>query len=412
LKTSKGLVGLHTQAERNSFSTAQQYISDLQSAASAALKSGKGAVSAAANIADGLPTLSAAAKSNRTLRQEVDLLREALAKLGKEKLINTVVHVTGNGSWAYSQGQGIKVAGNNPRGFATGGLIRQGSGPTADNVLARVSRGELIVPANLVRSGLADNLRGLIPGFKTGGLIPRYTGDVGGMPSWTNNNFAATVNDITSSLASAMARSLKAATASGYPSGSFGSGSAEAIAKRMLGAFGWAANQMGPLISLWDRESGWRWNAKNPTSGAYGIPQALPASKMAAAGADWLTNPTTQIKWGLGYIKTRYGSPSGAWAHEESSGWYDKGGVANGAGFMPKRTLQPERVLSPQQTTAFERLVGALDAKSSGRVSNEPRKMIITGGKIGFDRNGEMYVRNLAIQEARAEIEFASQHTR
>ena len=70
------------------------------------------------------------------------------------------------------------------------------------------------------------------------------------------------------------------------------------------------------------RESGWNPSAQNASSGAYGIPQSLPGSKMASAGADWATNPATQIKWGLGYIQDRYGSPCGAWGHSESYGWY------------------------------------------------------------------------------------------
>lgn len=94
------------------------------------------------------------------------------------------------------------------------------------------------------------------------------------------------------------------------------------IALALLGEFGFSSSQMGCLDSLWTRESGWRVNADNPYSSAYGIPQALPGSKMASAGADWATNPATQIRWGLGYIRDRYGSPCGAWAHSQSSGWY------------------------------------------------------------------------------------------
>jgi hypothetical protein len=93
---------------------------------------------------------------------------------------------------------------------------------------------------------------------------------------------------------------------------------------------GWGADQWGALQALWNRESGWNQFAKNPSSGAYGIPQSLPASKMAAAGSDWLTNPATQIAWGLSYIRSRYGSPGAAWAHELSAGWYDEGGVVPG----------------------------------------------------------------------------------
>jgi uncharacterized protein YabE (DUF348 family) len=98
-------------------------------------------------------------------------------------------------------------------------------------------------------------------------------------------------------------------------------GSAQAIARSMLAARGWSS-QMGCLIELWNHESSWRVNAYNP-SGAYGIPQALPGDKMASAGADWRTNPATQIRWGLDYIASRYGDPCGAWSTWQAhGGWY------------------------------------------------------------------------------------------
>jgi len=100
------------------------------------------------------------------------------------------------------------------------------------------------------------------------------------------------------------------------------SGSPQQIAAAMLGSFGWSSGEFGCLQSLWNAESGWNPSASNPISGAYGIPQALPGSKMASAGPDWQTNPATQIKWGLGYIKQVYGSPCAAWSHEQSAGWY------------------------------------------------------------------------------------------
>lgn len=94
------------------------------------------------------------------------------------------------------------------------------------------------------------------------------------------------------------------------------------IGRALLAEFGFSEDQFGCLDSLWTRESNWRVNADNPSSSAYGIPQALPGSKMASAGADWATNPVTQIRWGLGYIQDRYGSPCSAWGHSESRGWY------------------------------------------------------------------------------------------
>ena len=89
----------------------------------------------------------------------------------------------------------------------------------------------------------------------------------------------------------------------------------------VVGSYGWSEADFTSLVSLWNRESGWNPHAGN-SSGAYGIPQALPGSKMAAYGDDYLDNVETQIKWGLNYIKTTYGSPSAAWAHFVRSGWY------------------------------------------------------------------------------------------
>ena len=81
-------------------------------------------------------------------------------------------------------------------------------------------------------------------------------------------------------------------------------------------------DQFPCLDNLWKRESGWNYRASNRGSGAYGIPQALPGNKMAKFGADWATNPATQIKWGLDYIEGRYSTPCGAWSHSQSTGWY------------------------------------------------------------------------------------------
>jgi hypothetical protein len=100
------------------------------------------------------------------------------------------------------------------------------------------------------------------------------------------------------------------------------SGSPQQIAQQMLGQYGWSSSQFSCLSPLWGHESGWNVSAQNSSSGAYGIPQALPGSQMASAGGDWQTNAATQIKWGLTYIQSRYGSPCGAWAHEQSAGWY------------------------------------------------------------------------------------------
>ena len=99
-------------------------------------------------------------------------------------------------------------------------------------------------------------------------------------------------------------------------------GEYQRYALSLLSEFGWADTEITPLINLWNRESGWNPSSHNRSSGAHGIPQALPASKMAAYGSDYYTNGKTQIRWGLNYIAGRYGSPSRAWAHFCSHHWY------------------------------------------------------------------------------------------
>lgn len=107
---------------------------------------------------------------------------------------------------------------------------------------------------------------------------------------------------------------LKAAASSGNYSVS----AVQAMAQQIIGS----GSQFQCFSWIVSRESGWNYRASNASSGAYGLVQALPGSKMASAGADWQTNPSTQIKWGLGYMNNRYGSPCGAQQFWEANGWY------------------------------------------------------------------------------------------
>jgi hypothetical protein len=131
------------------------------------------------------------------------------------------------------------------------------------------------------------------------------------------------------STASAISATTGSATAAGGTAGGTtvnfpppNPGTAQSTAYNMMSSFGFdPKTQFGCLNDIWTRESGWRYNAEN-ASGAYGIPQALPGSKMASAGADWQTDPTTQIKWGLGYIKSVYGTPCDAWSFWQVNDYY------------------------------------------------------------------------------------------
>jgi hypothetical protein len=99
-------------------------------------------------------------------------------------------------------------------------------------------------------------------------------------------------------------------------------GDPRTIAHAMLLRQGYSEGEWGCLDALWARESSWQVTASNASSGAYGIPQALPGEKMATFGADWRTNPITQIAWGLSYIRASYGSPCAALGHENAVGYY------------------------------------------------------------------------------------------
>ncbi|MCT9871580.1 hypothetical protein [Paenarthrobacter aurescens] len=122
--------------------------------------------------------------------------------------------------------------------------------------------------------------------------------------------------------AAAAAAAAEAAAAAAAPKAVDDPAAAKAYAASILGNYGWSASEMTALNTLWEKESNWKTTATNASSGAYGIVQSLPATKMATAGADWQTNYQTQIKWGLNYIKERYGSPSAALGFHLANNWY------------------------------------------------------------------------------------------
>jgi hypothetical protein len=94
------------------------------------------------------------------------------------------------------------------------------------------------------------------------------------------------------------------------------------LARALMPQYGMSSSEFDCLDNIWSQESGWNVHADNPSSSAYGIPQALPGSKMASAGPNWEDNAETQIRWGLGYIKGRYGSACAAWSYKQGAGWY------------------------------------------------------------------------------------------
>ncbi|MFH8405580.1 transglycosylase SLT domain-containing protein [Streptomyces sp. NPDC018019] len=145
---------------------------------------------------------------------------------------------------------------------------------------------------------------------------------------------------------------------------------AQATAKSFLSAYGWGTDQWSGLQALWQRESGWNYKASNPSSGAYGIPQALPGSKMASSGKDWKSNPATQIKWGLGYIKGRYKTPNAANAFQKANNWYGSG----------TRSAQPGWAVVGDQGPELMRMRGGEDIRS-----NKESLAMVGSGDDHFD---------------------------
>jgi hypothetical protein len=210
---------------------------------------------------------------------------------------------------------------------AARGLLVQGRDSGRDDKLVMARGGELMVPPDMVRRGLVDHLRGMIPGFGGGGVVGRALGKG---PPWMGAKEGSflrreLLDFMRREINDALSRERRAA--GGY--GGYGvapNGPVQAYARKLLAARGWG-NQWAAFNALVMGESGWNYRASNPSSGAYGIPQALPGSKMAAAGADWASNPYTQLRWMMGYIASVYRSPANAYSmwSARSPHWYGEG---------------------------------------------------------------------------------------
>ena len=296
---------------------------------------------------------------------EVDALRIALAKIKSE---HARLVVSGTGTYHVVAGgpmPGVASGGGGGHTAfgAAGGLIRGGSGPVADDVPLWASSGEYMVKAASVAKYGVRAMDAINAGrFAAGGLVGGYDGTPSGLGQFFTAQTNATLKALEAATARAAAGAIQqrqSAIPGGGDLGAHGGNAAanQAIARQLLPLFGFGIGQMPFLVELWNRESNWNQLARNSSSGAYGIPQSLPADKMAAAGADWLTNPQTQERWGLSYIKGRYGNPAGAWAHETNYGWYDRGGMLQPGWTMAYNgTGRPEPVGAPSNAGIEARL--------------------------------------------------------
>lgn len=353
-------------------------------------KTRDGVQKATSVIQDQIRWLHEHAGHSRFAAQEVDALRTALSKIRSE---TADIRVRASGTWHVIGGG--QVIGPSPGGIrlhqAAGGLITMGTGPRADDVHAMVSRNEYIMQASAVDKYGVPMMNAINAGmFATGGLVAGGLSNAQpgtGVGRFLVSKDAETMRAIAVATAAATAAALKAAQSAasggfGGISGGAGGGPNIAIGQRMAASIGWTGNEWLFLRSGWMEESGWRTNAQypgtTPYTGAYGIPQSNPGSKMAAAGRDWLTNPVTQIRWGLGYIRSTYGSPTHVplWSAggplpgyqgyakggPVSAGWYDHGGgLAPGWTLAYNGTGRTEHVVGPGMEDKMTRLLHAVE---------------------------------------------------
>lgn len=282
--------------------------------------------------------LRTAASSFDKFRQQVN---DSLAKITSS--VNVNLTTSGTGSIIIT-GTGIntrtintktgQVSGGGGHTAAQGLLVPGPGGPTEDNHLAYVSTGELIVPTSMVSAGLVDHLRGSIPGFSGGGVVgsPGWAGGpatakggvVGAEAAW-GQLAAAAFAQATLDAAKKAQQSFTGGVSLAGLSGSSGYQAFQSVAQRL----GWAGSLFTDWVNVEMREAGFSLTAQNPTSGAYGMAQFING---AGEYAQWGGNASTYIGQAVAmanYIRSRYGNPSNAWAHEQAFNWYDNGGVVS-----------------------------------------------------------------------------------
>lgn len=286
-------------------------------------------------------------------------------------------------------------------GHAAAGMLVSGGVPGRDSVLVNTMPGELIVPAHLVAAGAVDHLRGRIPGFAAGGVVGKSAGAEAGIAS-AEATWAAI-----SATAFAQA-AVKAAQAAVPAFGGPGSGAlgGDAAANRALARsmFPWPASQWPSFDYLEMREAGYNRFARNPSSGAYGIPQALPESKLPFAGqSGGGSHAGAQLSWMFGYIGQRYGTPFNAALHERFNNWYGNG--LDGVFSRPTLIGVGERGRERVQVTPL----------TGGRGGGSPQSVTIVienHGVIGSQAEADRFIKNAVDRLATdGQLAYALRHS-
>lgn len=261
--------------------------------------------------------------------REIEAFRDEEALIKAQ--IRSAVTVAGSGTWRVTAGTPAGQPGKtNKAGFAAGttgappGWAWVGErGPE----LAYFRGGETVLPTHVAMAVAAPPQRGYAVG-----VMGSFSGSIPGLTKWIGSEMGSTIHAIQAATAAAVLAGMRQATSAASGAGVAGPGGGApaanaALARRMMPSWG-----SGAEWNAWNAvamaESGWNQFARNPSSGAYGIPQALPPGKMGAAANPPQSNPAAQISWMIGYIRSVYGDPIGAAAHENAFHWYGSGGSA------------------------------------------------------------------------------------
>ena len=315
-------------------------------------------------IQDQINWLEKNAGKSKIAKDEIHALREEEAQL---RNIHQNIDVTGKGEWSTTGVLGAGAPGGIGHHVGAKGLyVRDGTGPTADDVIARVSRGELVVPTNMVEAGEVDHLKGRIPGFASGGVVGSHQG-LRGMPAWLRAEDQATLHAIDQAVAQSFASSVQSMLSAGIGLGGVSNASAVAALQSAAAKKGWTGPQWNALVSVEMREAGFNIHAQNPSSGAYGMAQFIngPSEYYQYGG-----NPNTAAGQAVGmvnYIGQRYGTPEAAWAHEQAFNWYDNGGWMPAGGIGVNMSGKPEPVFSNAQWQILSKAVQGGDGASMTR---------------------------------------------
>jgi hypothetical protein len=372
---------------RNALANKQAVIAASNAAISFAdqqLTLGKNLGGASRTIQDQIRWLQGLHDKSRFVRDEIKALRLEEQKLQAQR-VNQKISVRGLGSWSIAhhggpQGMGVGRA-------AAGGRVPGYGG--GDRWPALLEGGETIVPKHLTGAVAPLMKAHGVPGFAAGGIIGSYDGNVAGLSPWVKHNDKATIRLIDQAVASATLAGIRAAarTAAASGSGALGGDAAAnaALARRMFPQWGSGANWAAwNFVAL--AESGWNRFARNPSSGAYGIPQALPPTKLPFAGqAAGGSHAGPQIGWMGQYMQSVYGGPLGAAAHEAAFRWYDKGGwLPPGLSLALNTTGRPERVGGGGGTPARRHGSGPLFTINGGVNIREETDIPAVAARMSF----------------------------